>query len=183
MISFLTPVVSDIGNLLSKDQYGIWTSLTVPNLVTGILKLAFILATVIFFAQFLHGAINWIISAGNAEQLQKAQKELTSALIGLVIIFSTWAILNLVNYFFGLETMKSTGGSASQPAQTDSSNCKDVCMEVSCASRADCWEYKSFCYKNCRCQADGQHNMWYLDQPWTEGNTSYVCSNGVKTKK
>lgn len=99
------PVVSNIGEFLSGGQYDIWKGLTVAGLVPSLIKLALILAAVVFFTQFLHGAINWMISAGNAEQLQKAQRELTSALIGLVIIFSTWAILNLVNYFFRLGGM------------------------------------------------------------------------------
>ena len=46
--------------------------------------------------------------------LAAAQKKLTTALIGAVILFSTWVIMNIVRGFFGLETIRGGGGSSGQ---------------------------------------------------------------------
>lgn len=73
-------------------------NIIVPNLITLVL----IIAVVVFFFLILMGGIQWITAGGDKEAMANAQKRLTSALIGMVIVFSAWAILNLVKYFFGL---------------------------------------------------------------------------------
>lgn len=73
-------------------------NIIVPNLITLVL----IIAVVVFFFLILMGGIQWMTAGGDKEAMANAQKRLTSALIGMVIVFSAWAILSLVKYFFGL---------------------------------------------------------------------------------
>jgi hypothetical protein len=98
-------VVSDIASYL--EQLGNpWKNIQDINvLVPNLIKLVLIIAVVVFFFLLLLGGIQWITSGGDKESLTKAQRKITAALIGIVIVFSAWAILNLVKYFFGLESI------------------------------------------------------------------------------
>lgn len=95
-------VFSRIGDYLKEAPYTTWTGLTVNNLVAGVINLVSVVAVVVFFFLLLFGGIRWITAGGDKEALAKAQGTITSALIGIVIVFSAWAILSLVKYFFGI---------------------------------------------------------------------------------
>jgi len=85
-------------------------NLIVPNLIT----LALVIAGVVLAFMLITAGIQWISSGGDKEALAAAQKKLTTALIGAVILFSTWVIMNIVRGFFGLETIRGGGGSSGQ---------------------------------------------------------------------
>lgn len=61
-----------------------------------LISTAFTLATVVgaFFVlyQLVLGALNWINSAGDKEKITKAQKQMTNALIGLVLLIMVWVL-------------------------------------------------------------------------------------------
>jgi hypothetical protein len=48
------------------------------------------------------GGIRWIASGGDKAQTEAARNQITSALVGLVIVFAAWAIVALINVFFGI---------------------------------------------------------------------------------
>jgi len=56
----------------------------------------------------LWGGIQWITAGGDKEAAQNAQKRLTSALVGLMIVFSTFAIIYLVESVFGISVLELT---------------------------------------------------------------------------
>jgi len=43
-----------------------------------------------------------IISGGNKEKMQEAQRHLINAIIGIIIVFTTWAIISLIEQMFGV---------------------------------------------------------------------------------
>jgi len=51
---------------------------------------------VIFLILMIYGGFMWMTAAGNEEQVGKAQKIITAAIIGLVIVASAYAITALV---------------------------------------------------------------------------------------
>lgn len=51
---------------------------------------------VIFFALTIYGGILWMTARGNEEQVKKAQELIKSAVIGLVVVFLSYAVTNLV---------------------------------------------------------------------------------------
>lgn len=162
-------VISDIAAYL--EQLGNpWKNIqSLDVLVPNLINLVLVVAVVVFFFLLLLGGIRWITAGGDKEALAKAQGKITSALIGIIIVFSAWAILNLVKYFFGL-----TG--VAPPSEPTPTNCLDVCKETSCQG------YASFCYKDCRCICNAKGEMWYYENPWCDADThQYVCRSGVKT--
>ena len=83
-------------------------SLTVPNIVSGAIQLILVLAALIAFIFLIVGGVKWITAGGDKEKTAGAQKTLTSALVGLVIVFAAWAIMSLIGKFFGVDIFKLT---------------------------------------------------------------------------
>lgn len=79
------------------------SNLTVPALVSGFIRLAVVAAAVIFFFWLILGGIQWIISGGDKQKTEAARGQITSALVGLVIVFSAWAIAQLIKTLFNVD--------------------------------------------------------------------------------
>jgi TRAP-type C4-dicarboxylate transport system permease small subunit len=96
-------IVSDIQKYLeSLPSTKIWANLTVQGIVSSLINLVLVIAFVVFLFLLLWGGIQWITSGGDKEALAKAQGKISSAIVGIIIVISAWAILSLVRNFFGL---------------------------------------------------------------------------------
>jgi len=96
-------LVSDIGQFLNQSGENPWAGIQrMDQLVPGLINIAIIIAAVVFFFMLLFGGIKWITAGGDKEATGSAQKILTSAIIGIAVVFSAWAIKNLVYNFFRL---------------------------------------------------------------------------------
>jgi hypothetical protein len=102
---YAAPVSVDIrpgGQFSGLDQ------ITVPNIIQTVIRLVLVVAALVAFFFLVWGGIKWVTSGGDKEQTQKAQGQITAALVGLVIVFSAWAILRLVEAFFGISILQLT---------------------------------------------------------------------------
>ena len=79
------------------------TGLTLPNIVSGLIKGTLVIAAIVFFFILVIGGIKWIASGGDKAQTEGARNQITAALVGLVIVFAAWAIVALINTFFGID--------------------------------------------------------------------------------
>jgi len=61
-----------------------------------VIKAALGLSGSIALLMFVWGGFMWLTSQGNAEKIEKGQKILTWAAIGLVVLFSAYTIVNAV---------------------------------------------------------------------------------------
>lgn len=75
-------------------------NLTVPGIVSAAIRLTVVVAAIVFFFILVIGGIRWIASGGDKAQTEAARSQITSALVGLVIVFAAWAIVQLINVFF-----------------------------------------------------------------------------------
>ena len=93
------------------------TDITFGGIVSGVITLAFILAAIIAFAFLVFGGITWITSGGDKAKTESARNMITAALVGLLIVFAAWAILSLIQIFFGVSifnfTLPTIGGDSS----------------------------------------------------------------------
>lgn len=76
------------------------------NFIPALIGLAFVAGTIIFFFVLIMGAIQWISSGGDKQALEAAKGKMTNALIGIVILFSLFAVLDLVHVFFNITIMR-----------------------------------------------------------------------------
>lgn len=84
------------------DKFSGATGLTVEKLVSGFIKMILVVAGLAFFFILVIGGVKWILSGGDKAHTEGARNQITAALVGLVIVFSAWAIVELINTFFGV---------------------------------------------------------------------------------
>ena len=70
-----------------------------------IITIFFIVGGVAFFFMLVMGGIKWMTSSGDKEKLEAAKKQITSAIIGIVIIFLIFVIFNLIETLFGVNLL------------------------------------------------------------------------------
>lgn len=83
------PEIKTQGSITSWSQLG-------TNIINLLVKISGSLLIIVI----LVSGVMYVTSAGNEEQAQKAQKALTGAVIGVVILSLAWAIITLVAGFF-----------------------------------------------------------------------------------
>lgn len=82
-------------NLLPPVQPG--------QLLQGIIRIILILAFVVAFIFLLIGGVRWILAGGDKTGVEGARNMVTGALIGLVVVLAAFAIIRLVEIFFGIQ--------------------------------------------------------------------------------
>lgn len=83
-------------------------NLTLPSIISAGIKLVVVVAAIVFFFILVIGGIRWIASGGDKAQTEAARNQITSALVGLVIVFAAWAIVALINVFFKVDIFSLT---------------------------------------------------------------------------
>lgn len=77
-----------------------------PNAISAFIR---VLLTVGFLAMifyFIYGGIMWITSGGDAKRTEAAGKQITNAIIGAGLLAAGWALLTILDQFFGLDILK-----------------------------------------------------------------------------
>lgn len=98
--AFASDIVVPIGQEANKNNFFGYTC--IGHLVSNIVSVAFIVSGIAFFILLVMGGVQWLTSGGDKGKIESAQKSITAALIGLAIVASSYAIYNLVLYFFGI---------------------------------------------------------------------------------
>lgn len=75
----------------------------VGTLISGAIGAAFFIAAVLVFAYLVWGGIQWITAGGDKANIEAARGRITNALVGMAVIAAAWAILLLLQYFFGFD--------------------------------------------------------------------------------
>ena len=72
-----------------------------PNMI----GLSFVIGVVIFLFVVAIGAIQWTISGGDKTAIESARGKITNAIVGIIILFSLFALLKLIEDFFGINIL------------------------------------------------------------------------------
>jgi magnesium-transporting ATPase (P-type) len=75
-------------------------ALDIGSLITQVLTFVFIIAILLVFLYIIWGGVEWITSGGDKGKTESARNRITAAVIGLVILLASFAILQLVLQFF-----------------------------------------------------------------------------------
>lgn len=78
------------------------TGLTYQSFLTTGIRFVLVFAVIVFFFMFLTGGIRWITSAGDKLGIESARKTLTNAIVGLIIVFSIFLIIYIINTIFNV---------------------------------------------------------------------------------
>lgn len=77
----------------------------IQALLPALISLTLVVGALVFFFMLILGAIQWITSGGDKNGLEGAKGKITAALIGIVVLFSVFAIIKAVETFFGLSIL------------------------------------------------------------------------------
>lgn len=87
--------VSLTNPLTGKDTYAESTD-GIPTLLGKIINAVLGVVGSLALVMFIYGGITWMLSAGNQEQVTKGKNILIWATIGIVIIFTAYALVRFV---------------------------------------------------------------------------------------
>ncbi len=76
------------------------TSGNFGDVVGNLVTFFFIIAIVIALAFLIFGGIKWIFSGGDKTAVESARNTIVAAIVGLIIVFLAFFILNIVTTFF-----------------------------------------------------------------------------------
>ncbi|MFA5041893.1 MAG: hypothetical protein WC507_00290 [Candidatus Paceibacterota bacterium] len=88
----------------------------VPALVAYFIKVALRISGLLVFAMITYAGFQYLTAGGNANKQKEAQERITSAVIGLLLLFAFYIILNTINPDI-LKTEISAQPTAAPPAQ------------------------------------------------------------------
>lgn len=92
----LTPGTSDFAPL---------QNITASGIVSGAISLALLVVALVFFFILIMGGLRWVMSGGDEKNVGAAKNQITNALIGLAIVFATFAIMKLIETIFGISLL------------------------------------------------------------------------------
>jgi len=73
----------------------------VPTLIGSFIRFALGIVGALFLLMFVYGGIMWMIAGGDSERLKKAKHTLVNAVLGMVIIMTSYAIVSTIITFAG----------------------------------------------------------------------------------
>ncbi|EKE06402.1 MAG: hypothetical protein ACD_19C00014G0016 [uncultured bacterium] len=76
-------------------------SLILPKFI----GLLFVFGALAFFFMFIWGAITWILSGGDKAHVENARGRITNAIVGFVLLIGSFAIVKLIEAFFGIDIL------------------------------------------------------------------------------
>lgn len=69
----------------------------IADYIIGAYRYAVFLGSILAAVMLMVGGIQWLTAAGNAERVGAAKKRITNAIVGLVLILSSYTLLNTIN--------------------------------------------------------------------------------------
>lgn len=100
--SINNPILNqNLQDIAQNQSAGSFFALFLPRLV----MMGLTIGVLIFFFIMIVGAIQWISSGGDKNALEEAKHKITNAVIGIFILFSVFAILKVIENFFGISIL------------------------------------------------------------------------------
>jgi len=71
------------------------------TLIGNLIAAGIIIAGILTLFYLVWGGIQWLISGGDKAGLETARERITNAIIGLILVVASWAIITLISNFLG----------------------------------------------------------------------------------
>ncbi len=86
----------------STGKIGGWTSLTIGRIITMLIPFIYVLAGLGLLLMLIIGGFQLMMSVGNPEGLKSGGQKILFAVIGFIIIFASWWLIQILQVVFGL---------------------------------------------------------------------------------
>jgi len=87
-----TPALAQLG-IVEVPEKGYATS--IGSVLTSVLNLIMLVAAILVFLYLILGGIEWITSGGDKGKTEGARNKITAAIVGLIILAASYALLQL----------------------------------------------------------------------------------------
>lgn len=94
----LPPEIQKLNDKASGSNYG-------GNIIGAIINVLLFGAVIVALFFIIYGGIKWIISEGDAKNIEVARNTIINAAIGLFIAFFALLIVNVIGKFFGISLL------------------------------------------------------------------------------
>lgn len=81
---------------------------SIGGIISAILPLVWSLAGIVLVAYFIFAGFQFMTSGGDPRKAQAARGKITDALMGFLIVFTAFWIVELVGIIFGIDAITST---------------------------------------------------------------------------
>jgi len=98
-VAITNPGIGGLGESFSGEGSG---ADFLGALISVVVSILLIVGGLYFFIQLLTGAVAWIGSGGDKAELENARGKIFSAGIGLILLFSAWAVITLIENVFNI---------------------------------------------------------------------------------
>ncbi|OGM10801.1 hypothetical protein A2Z22_02855 [Candidatus Woesebacteria bacterium RBG_16_34_12] len=92
-------------NVPANSGFENLVNLSFGTLISAGIQLVLVVAAIVFFFILVLGGIKWITSGGDKGNTEAARNQITAALVGLVIVFAAWAIIQIIEQFFNINIL------------------------------------------------------------------------------
>lgn len=100
---FVLPAFAVEQGILGCPDSGAFQGLcgkTIAEIVGKVINFVFVISLLIALVWLIYGGIKWMVSGGDKSAVEEARNHVVAALVGLVIIFLSFFILNFISQFF-----------------------------------------------------------------------------------
>jgi hypothetical protein len=77
----------------------------IGSVINGVLSFVMVIAALLVLFYLILGGIEWITSGGDKGKTESARNKITAAVIGIIILAASFAILQLVLTFLGFASL------------------------------------------------------------------------------
>lgn len=105
MITLSTVFAAGSGSIDITPKGGLDAIKNIGDLISATIGAAFLISFLLVFVMLVWGGVQWITSGGDKENTQKAKDRITHALVGLAIIAGAWALMQVIEFFFGISIL------------------------------------------------------------------------------
>jgi hypothetical protein len=81
------------------------TGTGLETLISTIMGVLTAISSLGFLIYFVLGGLQWVTAGGKQDAVQKAQKQMTDAVIGLIIVIVAYFIAGIVGYILGIDIL------------------------------------------------------------------------------
>jgi hypothetical protein len=150
-----------------------------PKILQVGINIMFLIAILLSVIYFILGGISWITSQGDKQKIDSAKKKLTYAIIGLVIVFISFAIMHLVGGILG------AGNLIGAPTSSPSANyyvCDSIAHTCSIGTGSSLYPDLDTCNKACASTTCGDEQNKRLNSGCTCGAVNSQSSCQINRK-
>ncbi len=77
----------------------------IGNVISAVVGLLLLVAAILSFLYLILGGIQWITSGGDKSAMETARNRITAAIVGLIIVAASWAIMAIIGKFIGVDIL------------------------------------------------------------------------------